>query len=450
MAIRTKPRGYQLEAAERCVKQEGRFAIHFKAGTGKTLAALLCSEKLKARTILIFCSPSAIYEVWERQINLHIRGGKAIYFDVDSFQENNKRNYLILSYGIGKNIYTKLRRKFDLFIVDESHRMSKRGTQQSRRINSIAQVTPYHVQLTGDPIRKDELDLYGQYRAIDKDLLGTYEEFFAEYGTRGKKLAPFVFMEFFNKAKKDQLIELLAPYTADQDADLKFMPKELPNNFVGFDLPNKAVKIYRDILKDMLYECDEFEVAPDIALTRDLRLAQITSGFVTDDDDNIQRIHNAKIKAYEDWYENFSTKEQLITFYRFKPEREDLHKLLPKAEIIEGGQKTTDRAAIIRGFRERKFKDLHIQIQAGGESIDGLQEHCHYGMFYSCNYSYVDNNQCRARLVRDGQKHPVGFWYMQARRTIDQRIFKLIQSKKSTSEDYRKAMREYLLTSLVA
>ena len=93
-----------------------------------------------------------------------------------------------------------------------------------------------------------------------------------------------------------------------------------------FNLSNSARKTYTTLYKDMVADVGSGKVTVASALTRLLRLQQITSGFlpVEDDEDgttNLQQIDTGKQELLADLLEDPPAHEPLVVFFRVYPRR---------------------------------------------------------------------------------------------------------------------------------
>jgi SNF2 family DNA or RNA helicase len=75
---------------------------------------------------------------------------------------------------------------------------------------------------------------------------------------------------------------------------------------------------------------------------------------------------------------------------------------------------------------------LAVQMQAGSVGISLVR--AAYGVVYSLGYSLGDYLQALARLHRPGQTRPVTITRLVAESTIDERVIRAIEAKRSIEE----------------
>ena len=77
--------------------------------------------------------------------------------------------------------------------MDESHRLKSPSGQISRWASQIADRSVRRLALTGTPMPHSPMDIYAQYRAVDKTIFGvSYQEFknrYAEFEIVGARAA---------------------------------------------------------------------------------------------------------------------------------------------------------------------------------------------------------------------------------------------------------------------
>ena len=74
------------------------------------------------------------------------------------------------------------------------------------------------------------------------------------------------------------------------------------------------------------------------------------------------------------------------------------------------------------------------QYEAFGESLDGLQYKCHLMVFYSMPDSSRAYRQSLGRIDRIGQTEMPIYYHLVMERTIDDKIYEMVQNKVEFSE----------------
>ena len=128
-------RDYQEKCVEIAKPHDG-FALFLEQRVGKTFVALALVIEWKCKDTIIVCPKKAI-PVWEKAIK--DQGQDLSLFFILNFEQ------LRLQYRELKKV------KWDLAIVDESHRIKERGSIQTKACWAIGRVSRKRLILTGSP-----------------------------------------------------------------------------------------------------------------------------------------------------------------------------------------------------------------------------------------------------------------------------------------------------------
>jgi SNF2 family DNA or RNA helicase len=290
--------------------------------------------------------------------------------------------------------------------------------------------------LTGTPITKSPLDVWGQFNFINPGVFSMrwthFKNHFGIWGgfggfqIRGYKNLP----ELINKVrgntfriKKSQALDL---------PDKVFLP-------VPVTLSPKAWKLYEEMRERMIIEIEESEATAAIVLVKLLRLSQITSGFVKDVEGRIRVFDDSKLTACLDLLEDMLAEDQkVVIFARFRADIERLstgifarHK--EHALILSGSVPGKMRNTLVNQFHEDPAAKIFIaQIQAGSLGIDLTP--ASNAIFYSLDYSYANYVQAQDRLHRIGQENKVTYYQLVVPRTIDTLTLQILEEKGNLAE----------------
>ena len=74
----------------------------------------------------------------------------------------------------------------DMIICDESQRIKSNSAQQSKAMHALGDIARYKLILSGTPIQNSAMDVWSQYRFLDKTVFGdNFYSFRARYGVLG-------------------------------------------------------------------------------------------------------------------------------------------------------------------------------------------------------------------------------------------------------------------------
>jgi SNF2 family DNA or RNA helicase len=449
--FKTEPYPYQKRALAKIHKLKGRAGLWMEMGTGKTKIAIdwagIAHANFGLERVLVVC-PISVLRVWEEQIDRHspfeahtivLEGSTdekrlalrrfAIYTDDKPGIKWVMVNYeSIWRQGLNQPLKDW---KPDLVICDESHRIKSPTARQSKAASGLGREAKMRLALTGTPITKSPLDIYGQFRFIDPQILNYswtgFKHHFAIWGGFGR----FQIMGYKNlpvlighvrantfRIKKEQAIDL--PDKVFLDVPVTLSPK-------GFEL-------YIKMREQMIIEIEESHATAAIVLVKLLRLSQITSGFVKDIEGQIRIFDDSKLKACLDLLEDMLAEDQkVVIFARFRTDLERLStsiftKFGQHPVILSGSVPGKDRNTLIKKFREDPNTKIFIaQIQAGSLGID-LTAASH-AIFYSLDYGYANYVQAQDRLHRLGQVNKVTYYHLVVPHTIDTLTLQILKEK---------------------
>jgi SNF2 family DNA or RNA helicase len=201
-----------------------------------------------------------------------------------------------------------------------------------------------------------------------------------------------------------------------------------------FNLSNSARKTYTTLYRDMVADVGSGKVTVVNALTRLLRLQQITSGFLPVEDEggttNLQQIDTSKQELLADLLEDLPAHEPLVVFFRFTHDADSI-----RQKVEAAGRRYYELSGRINQLEDWKTEcpgDLPagviaVQIRAGGAGVD-LTRAC-YCAYYSLGFSLGDYDQSRRRINRPGQTRPVRFYHLIANGTVDEDVYAALKAK---------------------
>lgn len=437
--------------------------LSMEMGTGKTLTAMAIIDKLieknKCSKVLIVC-PKIAMNVWRDEYKkfelgsykTRVIGGtakKRIEAMNDLVEEPDKRlNIAVINYEYAYAFQDVLKKwKPDIIVCDESHRIKGVTTNQTKAITSIGQSVKYKLCLTGTPLTRDILDFFSQFKFLDSSIFGlnyySYKTKYAVTGMFGEYLRPnkAYFDEFRVKVNK-------ISYRVTKEQCLQLPP------FTDIVIPVEigCRKMYNELEKEYITWLNENEfISVENALTKTLKLRQLTSGFYYNVDEQGNRnavfVDDSKINACMDLLEDLiSSGNKVIVFAEFQAEIEKIKELCDKEGIISETYygKTSDKKKelAVDRFQNGDCQVFIGQIESAGISIT-LTSASHM-IFVSTGYKYGVYDQARARIHRKGQVNKCTYYHLIATKTIDESIMRSLKNKetlaKSIIDDYRKGV----------
>ena len=353
-----------------------------------------------------------------------------------------------------EDIHNVLCNTVQFLICDESHKLKNLQASRTKAVIKVADRTKRRLILTGSPILNSPMDIFSQYRVLDKGasfgqnffvFRGKYfydrnagmppQSYFPDWRPRpgiDRELNQIIYKKALKADKKDCL-------------DLPPLVKVK----VPVEMTPKQAKLYRELEDEFITYLGDKACVATMALTKVLRLQQITSGFIDllkDGElieDNLhtqQEIEHNRLTALEEIIDEIPEKEKIIIWAPFRFNIKSIEGLLSKRNIgyckIYGGQSERERNDGIKAFRDSP--DTRICVanpKAGGVGLNLIE--ASYAIYYGRGYSLEDDLQSEARNYRGGsERHAkVTRIDLYAPQTIDEEIMEALHSKKSIAEN---------------
>ena len=438
--------------------------LDMEMGTGKTRVAIdVAFARKSVFDILIVC-PKAVVPVWRENLEKFVEDKntwqcwdqqkgtiKTKVEDLRKWRSEAKpgvKRFIILNYDsvwrapMGDYI-TKC--GMDMVILDESHRAKAAGSKVSKYLAVLGRYTKYKMCLSGTPMANSPLDVYGQYRFLDRTIFGTnHYQFLQEYAIMGGPERRFV-VGFRNQQTLNRKFKSIA-YTCKMSdvADRIKLPDALPPTSQKVQLPARDMKVCRELAEDFIAECGNSNIVVKNVLGKLLRLQQIASGFclVQDspmDDPRVEELNSAKEDMLAEMLSDISPFAPVVVFCVF---RHDIAAIIRAAtEAKREAFEISGSANQLTEWKQSKGGVLVVQIQAGAEGID--MTNSNHAIYYSIPHSLALYNQSKARLYRPGQKNPVSFCHLLAEGTIDEAMYKSLIKKEDVIESIKNGTFDY-------
>lgn len=436
-----EPYEYQKEGIAYALEKK-RCIMGDEPGLGKTAQAIGTMTASGAWPVLVIC-PASLKENWRREFRKFGGVNAVILSDGNrtSWQQfwklkNEKGEPLakvfITNYESLKKYFVKgikrLQRftlksvefdeRIDLFrsvIVDESHKCKSGKTQQSKFVQGICKGKEYILELTGTPVVNNNVDLIQQLNIMERlEDFGGYRKFVERYcagvnqSSRLKELNYYLNKFcFFRRQKKDVL---------------KWLPDKT-RSYLVVDIENR--KEYDEAKRDVVRYLREFKKADDERIQRAIRGAvMVKMGILK------QISSKGKIKAAMDFIHNtIDGGEKLIVFCFLKQVVAELKEEFPEAVTVTGDDDDRAKQRSVDAFQQDAATRLIIlNYRSGGTGLTLTA--ASNVLFIEFPWTYSDCCQAEDRAHRNGQKNAVTCTYLLGRETIDEYMFRLIQTKK--------------------
>jgi SNF2 family DNA or RNA helicase len=416
-------------------------AMHM--GTGKSRVTCDLLSAWDAKRALILC-PVSVMAVWRRELARWAPQIKALILDQGTCaKQRDEAEAAVLhtptALAVVQNYESAWRKPFgewalsqiwDVVVADESHRFGPHNTKISQFMRVMHDRARRRLCLTGTPMVRNPLSIFGQYRFLDPRLFGRrWSPFVHSFALRQNSFIPQQITGFQNL---DILQERFGRIAFQVGSDVLDLPP-VQHHVRSFDLPARARKLYTDLENEFCAQLDCGMVTAANALVKTLRLRQLVSGFLQADEAYVfAPIHDEKAMLLSELIGDIGEDHQIVVFADF---------IRDLAEIRIAAEFAGRSYGEVSGRRRDLTEDatlppdigvLGVQYQAGGLGVD--LSRARYCIIYSPCWSLGNYDQALARVHRPGQKGPVQFYHLVAEQTVDETVYRALESKRNVIE----------------
>jgi len=423
---------HQSDAVKIAEKRD-RYAIYFDTGVGKTLTALNIISNLSNMTLVV-CPLQVIEDAWingVKKFNLDISYCNIRKYNNKSFPKDRKM-YLINYESFIKYYDILTEMNFDTLIVDESSRIKNPKAKITKAIIKLADTIPNIYLLSGNPAPNNEMEYFTQMRALDVSLFGNSfyrfrdEYFYSDYSGFHWYMKNDKREEFLNKIKSVSVFV--------KKKDVLDLPERTDSN-IRFELSKDEASAYNDMLNDLIVDIEDKTITVNQAVSKIMKLRQIISGFIIDEDSNTISIGNSKLKTFGQLIEDIGD-HQVIIWTQFKKEAEQIIDLLDNAVLCDSSVPYKNKRDNMIAFQKGDAKYMVAHPKSIGMGTTFVN--CSYAVYYSLSYSYEEYNQSRDRIYRKGQKNKCSYYHIlgssNGKNLIDSVILNALHRKEKMSD----------------
>jgi len=458
---------HQLDAFEQ--GKDRNLLLHHDCGTGKTATALsliLYHWMYDDSPALVVCPKSIIHAAWLEDaakfapelsvVSLWAKSGKHKAAEQKRLLSENHDVY-VANFETFKTLYFELwAKRFKVIIVDESSKMKDHTTDITRALLSLAGVTyrtrggkgylanytiPHRYCLSGTPAPNNEMEYWPQVKFVEGATGCAFPtNFYAFRNTYFYNVLANVYNGQMQKwvIKKEMEAEFnnrlkeVSHVVRKQDAiDL---PEQTYENRI-VQLSDAERKPYNEMRQELMIEFGNDVVLANNALSKIMKLRQLTSGFCYGADGQTYRTGRTKLNELKSLLEEIGN-QQVIIWANFKAEIQDLLTELPGSKAL--WSENADREEAIKSFQDGKTQYLIANPMSAAHGLTFVN--CCYAVYYSMNYSYELQKQSEDRIHRIGQNKKCTYYSIIAQNTVDELIHKAVNKK----ADLNKTILEHL------
>ena len=436
-----EPYEYQKEGIAYALRHK-RCILGDQPGLGKTLQAIGTVTIARAYPCLVIC-PAALKINWQREFKKF--AGKSAMI-LDDGNKNSWQRYFEQKRQDGSALcdifitnYESLKKFFvlavkpdarltmksitfdpriNLFksvVIDESHKCKSTKTQQSKFVEGICRGKEYILELTGTPVVNDNTDLIQQLKIMGRlEDFGGYKNYVERFCNGPRKASNLKELNwrlwtscFFRREKAKVLTQL----------------PDKTRQYIEMDITTREE--YRKAEADLINYLRQYKGKTDKEIEKSMRgEVMVRMGI-------LKAISaRGKIRAAAEFiHDVIDGGEKLIVFAFLKEVVLEMKKLFPEAVTVTGEDNVKQKQAAVDAFQnDPECKLIILNYKSGGTGLT-LTASSRVA-FIEFPWTFSDCEQAEDRAHRNGQKNNVNCYYFLGKDTIDEYMYKVIQTKK--------------------
>lgn len=488
---------YQKIAAYNASLMDG-YGLFMEQGTGKTFTSIVRAAKLIPGAKIIVVCPNNVRMNWQKELekfcdfelNINImRGwqGDRINALVETFKKSSTAmlNVAIIGYGSIQGSWPALRMvRWDLAIADESHMFKDSLTKRWKYMKKLRDTADRRLVLTGSPIANTINDLWSQFEFMGEGYSGfsSYNAFKRFFGIYNRD-QDGTYERFLDLQNVPVIKDRLSRYSF-QITKAEALP-DLPEKVYDIDeveMSEEQERAYNSLARELsivleneMNDAENEALVVNNILTQLLKLAQITSGFVTfpavigpdgSVEQEARRIEfspNPKIERLIEILQSKSRTEKTIVWACFQ---HDIQKIKTACDVhgidavtYYGATKYDERLEAERRFNcDVNCKVLIGNPAAGGTGLnllgyppgepDLVDTNADHVIYYSQDWSSLKRAQSEDRAHRRGTRTNIRVTDLCIPGTIDEQIRERVVEKRLAAfeiTDLRALLKEIAL-----
>ena len=406
-------------------------------GLGKTLQAIsLISEiQLENEDLLgIIIVPTSLLHNWKEEF-YKFSDIKPILVEGNAetrkeLVKKTEKGILITTYQTFRNDVKNYKdKKFDVVILDEAQNIKNVSSLVKKATSKLESAVNF--ALTGTPIENSIMELWSIFDFILPGYLDNITKFRKKYKNS---------LNNPDSKKIFNLKNIVSPFILRRTKDevLTELPEKVENNMI-VELSKEQKKLYMAYVKRAKKELREFDKEENnnlkvLAILTKLR--QICNSPQLFDENYTGKV--AKIELLKELMPDIlSNGHRILIFSQFLGTLEEIKEELEKEKVeyfyIDGSVKSKERMEISKKFNSGEGQVVLISLKAGGTGLNliGADVVIHYDPWWN----FAVENQASDRAHRIGQKKSVQVIKLITEGTIEEKIIKIQENKRTLSEN---------------
>lgn len=402
-------------------------------GLGKTIQAiaLMLSRGQQGASLVI--APASVLLNWKAEIN---RFAPSLTPIVMQASESNREEVIknasgfdvvLTTYGLLINESEPLAAKeWNVIILDEAHTIKNKDTKMSKAAMELK--GGFRLLLTGTPLQNHLGEIWNLFQFANPGLLGSFQHFNENFIMPIEKDG--------NKQRQKQLKKMLLPFLLRRTKAevLDELPEKTEVTLL-VELSPEERALYENLREQAVLNVEEGAGAAMQALAEITRLRQAACHpALVNKELNLASSKTQTFMKLTD--ELIGNNHRALVFSQFTSHLALIRKELDKQGIeylyLDGGVSVNERAELVKRFQSGEQSLFLISLKAGGTGLNLTA--ADYVIHLDPWWNPAVEDQASDRVYRIGQTRPVTIYRLIAAQTIEEKIIRLHQTKKSLAD----------------
>jgi SNF2 family DNA or RNA helicase len=306
-----------------------------------------------------------------------------------------------------------------MIVFDEPVLLRNSKTRTYRACLAVARTCEHRKILTATPVSNSLYDLFGLFKICDEFWFGVKSQVFEDKyvcfgGFRGTQIIGY-------KNQEDMLGRVRLGGFVKNKEECQDLPPEIFEE-IRVEMTSQQQELYDKLKEEFVVDIqkakamrsgiiepekdEKIQIVVQNALTRAMRLQQITSGHIRDENKNLIELQSGKLDSLRDFFGTLGNQKAVI-WSRFVPDVFAIHKLATECGLqpamFYGGLNEEKRTEEKNRFQEDENCRIFVsQVKSGGFSIDLTA--ASIVAFYANWWSYDVRRQAIDRVRRPGSE----------------------------------------------
>lgn len=335
----------------------------------------------------------------------------------------------------------------EALVCDESQRVKEIKSKRTKAVIQLADKAKYRYILSGTPVLKSPMDLFSQFRILDKGHLFGQNFFVFRARYFVDKNAGMPRDRYFpNWVLRDgAMLDIRARITGCTISVKKSECLDLPplvKKVINVPLSPVQKKHYEEMKNDFITYINDKAAVASLAIVKALRLQQIVSGHLplSDEDNTIAHFEKTpREEALKELLEQLTPDHKVIVWACFRQNYETIRNVCTDLGLeyveVHGEISDKNKFAAVDKFRTDPKVRVYLGHPASGGIGINLVESS-YSIRYSRNFKLEDQLQSDARNYRGGSEMHESITQIElvTPGTIDEEVMKSLANKEAVGD----------------